>query len=82
MLPLSVYSRPKRRLALRTIDAANRHLINPQLASSLGENRLRDDDSLQPSRRTLRAPRRSIRQDRGPAKTHRLRLVQERHNAA
>src|SRR4029077_19772884 len=67
--------RTKWRFAFRTVDAADRHLVNPEPACSFRDDRLDNHNSLQSAGRTLRAAGWSIRQYRYPAPTHGLRLV-------
>ena len=82
MLPRSIYRSAEWRLALGTVDTPDRHLVQPELARSLRDDRFDDHDALQAARRTLRAAGRSVSQDRGPAPSHRLGLIEQRNDTA
>ena len=82
MLQFALHGWSEWRLALRTVDAADGHLVHPELARRFRDDRFDDDNPLQAAGRALRTPWRCIRQHRHPAPAHGLRLIQQRHHAA
>ena len=72
--------RAELRLALRRVDAADRHLIDAELARRLGDDRLHQHDALHAARLTLRTARRRVGQHRDAAPPHRRRLIQQRRD--
>ena len=82
VLPLAASVRrwAERRLALRRVDAADRHLIDPELARRLRDDRLHEHVRLHAARLTLRRSRRRVRQHRDAAPAHRLRLIHQRRD--
>src|ERR1035437_1694129 len=61
ILPLPLHCWSERSFALGAVDAADRHLVNSELAPGFCDDRLDDDNALQPARRTLRTSGRCIR---------------------
>src|SRR6266568_8813346 len=80
--PLAFHFRPEWRLALRTIDSADGHLVEPEFARRFRDDRLHNNDALQSSRCALCTPRRGIRQNSDTAPAHGFWLVEERHDTA
>src|SRR5579862_3547594 len=70
------------RLASGRVDAANRHLIEPELARRLGNHRLHDDVRLRAARLALRTARRRVGENRNATEAHRLRRIRERRDDA
>ena len=68
-------------LAFRAVDAAQRHLVDAELACGFGEDGLDDRDALHATRRALRAARRRIGHDRNCALAHGLGLIEQRDDA-
>ena len=58
------FGRAERRLALRRVDPANRHLVDAELPRRLRQHRLHQRVALHPARRALRAARRRVGQHR------------------
>src|ERR1700733_194388 len=70
VLALPLHHWPQRSFALGAVDAANRHLVNSQLARRFRNNRLENDNPLQPARRALRTSRWRVCQHRQTAPAH------------
>ncbi len=76
------FAGPNLRLACGRVDLPDLHLIDAELARSLGEDRLHDRDALHAAGLALRAARRRVGDRRDAAPPHRLGLEHQRRVAA